>query len=109
QIVLWIRCSHGRGKAKEIRRCSLDLGFKLEVRNLACAENLYFTVFQPVVVGAVIGVERITIRNNSTGPLDEKLLGCVWVCPRAPALSAWPIPCPLHAPLQRTHHAVVVD
>src|SRR6202049_1854292 len=101
QIVLWIWRSHGRSKAKEIRRSALDLGCKLEIRNFARAENLYFTVFQPVVVGALIGVKRITVRNNPTVPLDEKLLGIVWDLSRTPAISARPIPGPLHRSEER--------
>src|SRR5260370_34398186 len=73
-IIFWIRRSHGRSKAKEIRRCSLDLGLKLEIRNFARAEHLYFTVFQSVVVGTVVGVECITVRSEEhTSELQSHL------------------------------------
>ena len=108
QIVLDIRRLCWRSEPKKLAVCSLHFGFQPGIGHFARGENLYLASLQAVVAGHRIRIEFVAVRDNAPVGVEKELLRILRHLSGRKAVAARPVPRPLEAPLQRTHHAVVV-
>src|ERR1700722_4476617 len=99
QVVFWKRCAHGRSEAQEISVSAAYFLFQREVGYGAGAENLDHSTLQAKVGRLGVGKKLIAGRDDSPVVFPQVAFPIFWNVPWSKAVSARPIPRPLHAPL----------
>jgi hypothetical protein len=108
QIIFRIRRFHRRREPQELRGRSFHFSFELRIWDFAGGENLHVAFLNPEIGRPGVGIKLIAGGDDAAVEVDEDLRWITRSLSRLPAIPARPVPRKLHAPVERTHHAVVV-
>src|SRR5690242_740023 len=70
--------------------------------------DLYFILLQAKVGGPLVGIELIAVGDNAAVVIQDEFLGILRRVAGSIPVAARPFVRPVQAPLQRTHHTIIV-
>src|SRR5215470_13144790 len=101
-----MRRTHRRGEPQKLPLCSADLLLESWVRNIAGAEDPYFTLFQPKICRNSVGEEFVAMCERAGVVLAKIVLALIGCLRMQEAVAARPLARPLNAPLHGADHTV---